>query len=124
MKYILILVTFGVLPSLAMAEIVCLGKTRLSGTEVRVALDRVNRTATVQAKHQTRPTVYTNLSLHWDGFMTGLVTAKEFSMVYQDQFGCIRNASVTTVVQSNGVIDSVDFPVCVGESSHDSLCTH
>ncbi len=124
MRYILILGALGFLPSLAMADIVCEGKTRIGGAELKVALDIVKRTAIVEAKHLPSPLVYSNLSVHWDGFMTGLITSKEFSMVYQNQFGCIRNATVTTVVQSNGVIDSADFPVCIGESSHDDLCGH
>lgn len=61
----------------------------------------------------------------WDGHETGLITGPGFALVYNNWFGCIRNAKVIINVRLSGSvnnIDQVEFAVCRGGTTSDQAC--
>ncbi len=56
----------------------------------------------------------------YDGHMTSLVTGEGFAFTFENHFGCIRNARMTTRLPHN--IGDIHFPGCSGGSTPDSIC--
>ena len=122
MKLFILITMLGFFSSHASAAIVCEGKTKW-GSDIKVSLDLQKKEAIVETAALGSPKVYQNLSVYWDGHLTGLVTAEVFSMSYENHFGCIRNVTLITATQDRGAINTAIFANCKGEARHEDLCS-
>ena len=108
------------------AAIVCDGKTSF-GSSLRLTFAD-DHSAEVTVLDEDGTTVldqkFQNVDNVWDGHMTGLFTAAGLSVKYENHYGCIRRAVITTNVRGGGVgyIDTVKVPTCRGGSTRDELC--
>jgi hypothetical protein len=60
----------------------------------------------------------------YDGHMTTLLTARGFSMSFENWFGCIHNARITTDVRGGDLplVGSMTVDQCRGGTTSDSTC--
>lgn len=71
----------------------------------------------------SRTVVDRNRTNIWDGHASGLITAKGFSMTYDNHFGCTKNVSVAITASrslewpNNVLLRRVHFATCAGMSS-------
>jgi len=99
------------------ANIVCETGTRQNQNRIKITLDTSKNAVLVQSDSLSKPKIHTRLSQFWDGHMTGLIVGPEFSMTYQNKFGCIRNVIVTTNIRDTGVdlLKTFHIRSCNGE---------
>lgn len=115
----------GLLAQSATASIVCTGPTAL-GSVLKVTLQP--RSAVVEVKETDGVLSLTQQYAHttdtWDGHMTGLITAPGLAVRYENQYGCIRNVTITTNVRGGGIglIEELHMTGCLGGTTPDSLC--
>lgn len=104
------------------AAIVCKGTSRFG--EVQVSID--TESITVEGGQLEDKITFNDFVEVWDGHATGLITAIGFSMKFNNHYGCIRNAEITTNLrgQIGGIafIDSFKVKTCTGGSTPDDLC--
>ena len=119
------LLVAGFLSQSAMAAIVCTAPTALGGV-LKVTLQP--RSATVEVKEADGAVSLAQQYAHttdvWDGHMTGLITAPGLAVRYENQYGCIRNVTITTNVRGGGIglIEELHISGCLGGTTPDNLC--
>ena len=134
MKFFAIALTSFFVTSLGQASpIVCQGHVDFYGQvqsfQVKIDGDGIGqanqkstvRTVEVSGSNLAKANVFLTVDDYWDGHSSGLITAPGFSMLYEQSFGCIRNAIVTTdfrgdVTQEGStvghIIQSQLIPLC------------
>lgn len=120
MKLTTILFTIVFMTTTAHAELVCAvaDAGAFGQTAVTLKIDETTKTATVQSGG-TVNTIAIDHS-EWDGHIAGLMTGKGFSFMFENHFGCIRNAELTAKIP-NG-FGRVNFSGCTGGSTPDNIC--
>jgi len=118
-----LVLTFLLLGSIAKADIVCKGDTQLGPATITI----VNDTVTVVGAALGNPVVFKNVDNVYDGHMTSLITAKGLAISYENWFGCIHNARITTDFRSHedggvGYIQSILVSQCSGGTTRDDIC--
>ena len=114
--FILVLMT----ASISEATMICQG--RVLDKAVKIELDQ-NKVIVSGAELQRAQTF--TVSEIYDGHMTSLITAPGFSMSFEDWYGCIHNAIVTTNFRDGdlvGYIGAIRIDQCTGGSTSDNLC--
>lgn len=105
-------------------DITCKGVSSGLNRKITVIVDTHANKAHVFLPDETIGEVYETTS-SYDGHMTGLVTARGFSLKYESIYGCYRNVVIVTNVRySSGVryIDTFNIPFCSGGTTPDDLC--
>jgi hypothetical protein len=107
----------------AHADIVCKGQSQLGPVQVDIA----QNTVTVSGADLSKPVVFTGVTAQYDGHETELMTAPGLAISFKNDYGCIRNAQITTnlrdATETTGLIEVVSVSVCTGGSTPDNLCT-
>lgn len=103
----------------AHADIVCKAQTEMGPAEIRISDDAV----TVSGGALTTPAIFNHPESTYDGHMTAMLTAPGLSVSFENWYGCIHNAHVTTSFRDgNSLIESVEISVCRGGSTPDRTC--
>jgi hypothetical protein len=105
----------------AKADIVCEADTVMGKLLVQISDSQVK----VSGAALSSPKIFSNLNQNYDGHMTSLITGKGIAVSFQNHYGCIRNAKITTDLRENdgvGYIDTVSVKGCKGGSTPDQLC--
>lgn len=122
----------------AQADVVCTNKTSFGdkvtitfeGTQQKVftqggsaRLDVVDSSGAIVVAR-----IFLNVAHEWDGHMTGLATAPGMAFKYENHYGCLRNAVLTTDIRNgsgqghSGYIEAISFKGCLGGSTPDEFC--
>lgn len=122
MKSVLFLLAFGI-SNVAMADIVCKMQTSLGPAQVQIS----GQSIVVSGAALKAPRVFANYHGVYDGHMTSLLTAPGVSVSYDNTYGCIRRARITTDFRESaeagvGSIQSVEAVNCTGGSTPDHIC--
>jgi hypothetical protein len=107
--------------SVAMADIVCEVQSKFGPAKIQVG----KQTITVTGGALKKPQVFQRYESDYDGHMTALITAKGFALSFENWYGCIHNARITTDFRGRehvGSIESVEVSQCRGGSSSDEIC--
>lgn len=100
------------------ADIVCKGETAFGPVTVTVSKKEVKVSGAALSKEVRYP----NPSWTWDGHMTGLLVAPGLSVSYENLYGCIHNAKITTNFSDAGFIRMIEVAQCGGGTTPDELC--
>jgi len=110
-----------VLSSTSLADIVCKGQTDFGPAEIKIG----EKNVTVSGGALERPLVYRNVDFSYDGHESELITAPGLSVSYENWYGCIHNAKVTTAFRGNaqsGNFETIEISQCSGGSTPDEAC--
>ena len=101
------------------ADLLCRAHTQMGDAEIQIA-DHFVR---VSGAALSQPVVFHHLQNSYDGHETAMITAPGFSISYQNWYGCIHNAVVTTNFRDGiGFIETVQIGQCSGGSTSDEIC--
>lgn len=106
--------------SISQGAIVCEGQSPLGP----VTVELTQNSAVIYGAELVGPQTFA-VSGAYDEHGSALFTAPGFSMSYQNIYGCIRKAVITTNLRNGkkiGYIGTIQINQCTGGTTADSLC--
>ena len=104
----------------AHANVVCQGTSGHSGLPFSVEIDMAKKQVVVTGGALQKPHIFSRLTI-----VNGLITAPGLAVTYQNQYGCLREATIITELQepfNAGYMETDFVGTCSGGSTSDDIC--